>query len=165
MRIVNQSGLNNQQKRKIFDLWNNEYPVQLVYKSMNDFETYLNKLIAATHYLLVEEDEEIKGWTATFIRDDEKWFVLIIAKALQGKGFGTKMLTKLKEKEDILNGWVIDHSSAKKSNGDIYLSPLGFYKKNEFTVMHEKRLGLPNLSAVKIKWIKYFFGSNDLVMK
>lgn len=62
------------------------------------------------------------------------------------------MLNKLKDDEDTLNGWVIDHDLDKKSNGYYYKSPIGFYQKNGFKVISETRLELEIMSAVKIIW-------------
>ncbi|MFT4741942.1 MAG: hypothetical protein ACI9L9_002739, partial [Marivirga sp.] len=52
------------------------------------------------------------------------------------------------------NGWVIDHSNERKSNGRLYISPLNFYLKNGFKKLSRNRLELDKISAVKIKWEK-----------
>ena len=154
MKIVRQTELNDKQKEKILELWNNEYPKKLAYNSVADFEKYLNKLTDQNHYLLVDENEKINGWATTFIRENEKWFAIIISEKLHGKCFGTKMLNELKCNENVLNGWVIDHNSDIKINGNVYLSPLKFYLKNGFEILNETRLELEIMSAVKIKWKK-----------
>lgn len=154
MKIVRQTELNNKQKEKILELWNNEYPEKLAYNSIADFENYLNKLTEQNHYLLVDENEKINGWATTFIRENEKWFAIIVSEKLHGKGFGTKILNELKNNENALNGWVIDHNSDKKINGNFYQSPLKFYLKNGFKTLAETRLELEIMSAVKIKWTK-----------
>lgn len=154
MQIIKLTQLNETQKEQIFDLWNTEYPEKLVYHSMADFESYLSRLTEQNHYVLSDTNDKIKGWAITFIRENEKWFAIIISGKLHGKGIGTEMLNELKKKESILNGWVIDHNSDKKHNGDRYRSPLEFYIKNGFKVIHEARLELEVMSAVKIKWTK-----------
>lgn len=154
MQIIKLTQLNETQKEQIFDLWNTEYPEKLVYHSIADFERYMNKLSDQNHYVLLGTNDEIKGWAITFIRENEKWFAIIISEKLHGKGIGTEMLNELKKKESILNGWVIDHDSDKKYNGGMYRSPLEFYIKNGFEVISETRLELEVMSAVKIKWIK-----------
>lgn len=154
MQIIKLTQLNETQKEQIFDLWNTEYPEKLVYHSMADFESYLSRLTEQNHYILLDTNDKIKGWAITFIRENEKWFAIIISGKLHGKGIGTEMLNELKKKESILNGWVIDHNSDKKHNGDRYRSPLEFYIKNGFKVIHETRLELEVMSAVKIKWTK-----------
>ena len=154
MKIIKQSELKESQKIQILELWNNEYPEKLTFNSIEDFENYLNKLSKQNHYLLLDEKDEINGWATTFARENEKWFAIIISEKLHGKGIGTKILNELKNNENSLNGWVIDHHSDKKNNGNIYPSPLGFYIKNEFKVINEIRLELEIMSAVKIKWTK-----------
>ena len=59
---------------------------------------------------------------------------------MQKRGLGTKLLELLKEKENILNGWVIDHANYIKQNGEPYPSPLEFYIKNDFNVHSDIRL-------------------------
>ena len=154
MKIIQQEKLNNKQKEKIFKLWNNEYPKNLVYKSLEDFENYLQKLTEQNHYILLDTSEEIYGWATTFVREKEKWFAIIISENIHGKGWGTKMLNELKNNEPTLNGWVIDHFLDVKLNGQMYRSPLNFYIKNGFLTLPEIRLELETISAVKINWTK-----------
>lgn len=154
MKITKYTELNNKQKERILELWNNEYPEKLAYNSVSDFENYLNKLTEQNHYFLLDKSEEINGWATTFISENEKWFAIIVSEKLHGKGFGTKILNELKNNENTLNGWVIDHDSDKKLNGNFYQSPLKFYLKNEFEMLSETRLELEIMSAVKIKWTK-----------
>lgn len=154
MKIVRHNELNNKQKEKIWKLWNSEYPEKLAYNSVTDFENYLNKLTEQNHYLLLDENEKINGWATTFTRENEKWFAIILSEKLHGKGFGTKILNRLKSNENILNGWVIDHNLDKKQDGKIYKSPLEFYIKNGFETLNKRRLELEIISAVKIKWTK-----------
>ncbi len=152
MKIVKQTELSKKDKKQVFELWNNEYPEKLVYQSVDDFENYLDNLTQKAHYLLLNDENNIEGWAVTFIRENEKWFAIIISGKLHGKGIGTMMLNKLKDDEDTLNGWVIDHDLDKKSNGYYYKSPIGFYQKNGFKVISETRLELEIMSAVKIIW-------------
>ncbi|WP_314242880.1 GNAT family N-acetyltransferase [Empedobacter tilapiae] len=154
MKIIKQTELDQKQKIQIFELWNNEYPEKLAYKTVEEFENYLNNLIEQSHYLLLDEVGQYSGWATTFTRDNEIWFAIIISEKLHGKGIGTKILNNLKEDKHALNGWVIDHNSDKKSNGSIYKSPLDFYIKNNFNVINDTRLELEIMSAVKIKWTK-----------
>lgn len=156
MKIVKQTALNDRQKEDILGLWNNEYPEKLAYNTIADFENYLHKLHGQHHYLLLDENEQTIGWATTFTRVNEKWFAIIIAGKLHGKGIGTKILNKLKEDENSLNGWVIDHNADKKSDGSHYRSPLGFYLKNHFEIVGETRLELETMSAAKIRWTKSY---------
>ena len=154
MKIIKQAHLDDEQKKQLFELWNNEYPEQLAYQSIENLEKYLDKLANQTHYLLLNEQQNIQGWATTFLRDNERWFAIIVSEKLQGKGMGTQMLNKLKEDETVLNGWIIDHDADKKSNGKDYKSPVEFYQKNGFEMIADTRLELEIMSAVKMKWTK-----------
>ena len=135
-------------------MWNNEYPEKLNYRNLTDFEDYLKHLTQQSHIIMVDENQNIKGWYFDFIRENEKWFALILDAKLQGKGLGRKMLNLAKEKESELSGWVIDRSNDKKQNGEFYESPLSFYLKNGFELLVKNRLENEKISAVKIKWEK-----------
>lgn len=154
MKITNTHQLNQEQKEQILQLWNNEYPEKLAYKSIDGFESYLEKLNEVNHFILLNDDEKIQGWAITFERESETWFAIILSENLHGKGWGTKVLNELKRHKNELNGWVIDNSNDKKLNGNFYKSPLEFYLKNEFEVLSDTRLELEIMSAVKIKWKK-----------
>lgn len=142
------------QKKEILSLWNNEYPVNLKHSSFASFENYLQNLKDQSHIILLNESQEIKGWYFDFIRENERWFAIILDKSVQGKGFGKMLLNLAKEKEAKLNGWVIDHDTDLKENGENYISPMGFYLKNGFSVETDNRLELNHISAVKICWTK-----------
>ncbi|MEG1590070.1 GNAT family N-acetyltransferase [Chryseobacterium sp.] len=154
MKITNTHQLSQEQKEQILQLWNNEYPEKISYKNIDGFESYLEKLNEVNHFLLMNDDEKIQGWAITFERESETWFAIILSENLHGKGWGTKVLNKLKQHKNELNGWVIDHNNDKKLNGSFYRSPLEFYLKNEFKVLSDVRLELEIMSAVKIKWTK-----------
>lgn len=154
MDIIKLTELSKTDKKEIFNLWNKEYPEQLNYQTLADFENYLKDLKEQSHMLLRDKNQKIKGWYFDFNRDNEKWFAIILDGEIQGKGLGTKILHLAKEKETELNGWVIDHNNDSKKNGEMYLSPLDFYLKNGFEKLAEKRLVLEKISAVKIKWVK-----------
>ncbi len=152
MEFVKTSKLYRLQKQEICDLWNNEYPENLNYKTLFEFEQYLRSLDNPSHVIMLDENQKIKGWYFDFYRDDEKWFALILNSECQGKGWGRKILNLAKEKETELNAWVIDHNKYKKRNGERYKSPLNFYVKNGFEIMSETRLQNEKIAAVKIKW-------------
>ncbi|MEZ4935917.1 MAG: GNAT family N-acetyltransferase, partial [Saprospiraceae bacterium] len=142
------------QKAALLELWDNEYPAQLGYSDMAAFDGYLDKLINVEHFLVEANDGTIMGWYFHFLRDNAKWFVIILSSEIQGKGVGSALLAKAKKTETELFGWLTDHDRYKKRNGDVYRSPLGFYKKNGFEVLADERLELDKLSAVKIRWVK-----------
>ena len=140
-------------KKEIIELWNEEYPIQLNYKKIEDFEIYLENLNNCIHYLIQDSNNTIKGWAFKFERDNKKWFAVIIAKEFQGIGIGKNLLEKIKTNETELLGWVINHSNDDKKNGEKYISPINFYKKCDFTITTE-RLQSNLISAIKIKWKK-----------
>ena len=153
MKITETTELTHAQKEAIYLLWNREYPEKIQYPQFTNFEKYLHNLTGKKHYLLINDEQDIKGWAFTFTRDTEKWFAILLDQSIQRQGYGTKLLNRVKEKETILNGWVMDHDHAIKPNGEIYRSPLGFYAKNNFVVTGT-RLETEKISAVKIVWMK-----------
>lgn len=154
MNFIKRSELSKSDKIQILELWNNEYPEKLAYSTLNSFEDYLENLLEQSHILMIDESQNIRGWCFDFIRENEKWFVIVVDSKLHGIGLGTKLLNAAKEKEVELNGWVVDHNRDRKKNGDFYRSPLDFYLKNGFEKLSESRLVLDKISAVKIKWKK-----------
>lgn len=139
------------EKESVMKLWNSEYPAKLAYDKLEDFDTYINGLESPTH-ILVRLNNEIVGWATKFYRNQEKWFAIILSSSIQGHRVGSKLMMDLKENEEMLCGWVIDHNDDRKINGELYLSPLNFYLKQGFDILKEQRLELPTLSAVKISW-------------
>ncbi len=150
MKIVSKSDVSIEEKEIIFQLWNEEYPERISYNSIEDLETYLNNLADVNHYLLYNDSNEIKGWAITFIRENEKWFAIIINSKIKNQGFGTQLLNHLKSIENKLSGWVIDHDNDLKSDGTTYISPLHFYLKNGFSICEGIRIETDKISAVKI---------------
>ena len=154
MEFVYPATLNITERLKIFELWNNEYPEKLAYKTISELDEYLANLTDQMHILLVDKNRKIRGWYFDFLRDNEKWFAIIIDSQFQGNGFGTQLLNIAKEKEAELSGWVIDHNKYLKRNGEMYKSPLKFYLKNGFDELSTIRLESAKIAAVKIKWKK-----------
>ena len=152
LEIYSFTTLNQIHKDYIYKIWNNEYPVNLAFESLQDVDTYLNNLIDAKHFFVVDEQNQMQGWAVIFERDYEKWFAIIVDNSLHQLGLGTKILNRLKTFSTELNGWVMDHQNDTKANGEPYHSPLAFYLKNEFIQIPEIRLELDNISAVKINW-------------
>lgn len=154
MKITQISEPGLQYRRALQELWNNEYPVSLVYKTAAQFDNYLAGLKDPQHFLLMDEQDIVRGWAFTFNRDLEKWFAIILGSELHGKGIGRQLIQQLQDRETVLNGWVIDRGNHLKTNGHPYRYPLGFYVKCGFDVLPEIRLDLPHFSAVKIQWQK-----------
>lgn len=152
IKEVNLSLIDSSIKEQLLKLWNSEYPENLFYPSLNDFDNYLSSLFNAKHYLLTLRVNNIQGWAFTFDRENEKWFGIIISETMQGKGYGTLLLRHIFERESELNGWVIEKNNLTKRNSEIYKSPLKFYLKNKFVKIDSVRLETEKLTAVKIKW-------------
>ncbi len=152
MPIIETAHLNLQLKEGIYRLWNQEYPAKVNYKTLADLDTYLNNLTDTNHYLLQDNFKTVEGWAFSFTRENERWFAIILDSKAHGQGKGTLLLNKLKEKEQRLSGWVVDHNNDVKQDGKPYKSPLKFYEKNSFTICSETRLETEKLSAVKIVW-------------
>lgn len=154
MELIEATILSEEQKEAVLDIWNREYPQQVGYKTLADLEHYLEGLSQPYHLLLKNERGAIEGWACRFVREGEKWFVILLRGTAQGQGKGSLMLDGLKKGVDELYGWVVDHDRYVKQNGEPYRSPLPFYLKNDFTVCTESRLELDFLSAVRIKWVR-----------
>jgi len=152
MKLIRTNTVSPKLKSQILHLWNTEYPQKLNYMAVTDFNSYLENLAEPFHLILIDAEENVRGWYFDFIREGEKWFAIIIDPTLHGEGYGTKLLNLAKEKEPVLNGWVIDKNEGVKRNGKPYNSPMEFYLKNGFKLLPEIRLALSNLSAVKIQW-------------
>jgi GNAT superfamily N-acetyltransferase len=152
MKIVQKDILSLEEKDSLMQLWNNEYPIRLHLKTIEDFESYLNGLSNTKHYLLLDDSNKINGWAFTFLREGEDWFAIILDSQIQGKGNGSLLINELKKNNNVLNGWVTDHENELKQNNEIYKSPMVFYLKNGFAVLTETRLENEKMSAVKINW-------------
>ncbi|MEP6795496.1 MAG: hypothetical protein ABJB16_14295 [Saprospiraceae bacterium] len=153
MKIITTSELSKAQKETIVYLWNREYPQQLLI-SKEGFEEYLNASGGHTHFLMLDDANEIIGWAYTFDRENDRWFSIIINSLYHSIGLGRMMLDHIKENETRLNGWVIDHDRNIRQNGEPYESPLPFYLKSGFTIKPEIRFENEKMSAVKIVWEK-----------
>ena len=152
LSIVEENKLSEAHMHTLRSLWNREYPLVLTYERPEDFVLYVRRLENARHYLLKNESGIVYGWAFDFDREQEKWFGIIIDSEMQGKGFGSMLLQKLKENNQTLNGWMIDRDSDLKSNGETYKSPGKFYRKHNFTLLAHERMGFDKISAIKISW-------------
>lgn len=152
MNIVKTRVLTLEQREEVLKLWNSEYPEKLVYTELSEFENYLDGLFDLKHLLLTDDLNQLMGWAFTFEREDENWFGIIINSKMHHKGFGTLLLNELKNESPVLNGWVIDHQNDVKQNKEIYLSPIEFYLKNDFSVCKNIRFENDKMNAVKIRW-------------
>ncbi len=150
IQILECTDLQSEHVAFIHALWNNEYPESLRHTSLSETMSYLDGLEKPHHWFATDNNLFI-GWLTVFGRDDADWFAMILDSSYQKQGIGRRLLKIAKGHKSLLNGWVIDHNSTLKANGETYFSPLDFYTKNGF-VTTNKRLELPNLSAINICW-------------
>ena len=151
MNFTETKALNQKQLLEIISLWNQEYPKKLELPTPMDFEHYLQGLKDRRHIILTDESNTINGWLVHFIRDGEKWFAMLIDAKLQGRGLGSKFLDLAKNRNTVLNGWVIDHDGELKEDGTFYKSPIGFYLKNGFDILPGISLEKQQIKGIKIR--------------
>ena len=152
MNFTETETLNEKQKLEIIELWNSEYPKELSLSGLTDFDQYLHGLSEKHYILLSNENGSVKGWLIYFVRDGEQCFAMLLDSSLQGQGWGSKFLNLAKERNKELNGWVIDNDSELKQNGEVYKSPIGFYRKNGFEIRTDVQLKKKNISGIKVTW-------------
>ena len=154
VRISKSKQLSSEQKQEILDLWNEEYPANLQYNDISELDEYLKKFEDQNHMLLIDENDRVKGWYADFLRDDERWFLAILHSEIQGRRFGTQLIEMAKKANEELNGWVIKEEIYLKRNGEMYRSPIEFYRKNGFEIFDQIQLKTEKVNAIKIRWSK-----------
>lgn len=132
-------------------LWNAEYPTAMIQSDIKIFEQYLNNLANQSHILLIDEDD-LLGWYFDYEQKDLTWFSMILKNEIHSQGYGTKILKMAKTAKKELNGWVITSKTSKKTNGQIYRSPLKFYKKQDFKILVEKQIEVQGMTLVAIRW-------------
>ena len=154
MKFLQTSTLTLPQKTELIALWNRESPENITHESMADLEKYLTSLEDVVYTLTLDDKEKIVGWFADFDREGERWFAMLLDASIHGKGVGSQLLSRAKDRHEALSGWVIDHTNDKKLNGEPYLSPVNFYLKNGFEIISDVRLELDHLSCVKMRWEK-----------
>jgi GNAT superfamily N-acetyltransferase len=152
MRFFEAKDLSQKQKLEIVDLWNCEYPKLLNLGGLPEFDIYLDTLSDKHHILLCDEDDSVKGWLIYFLRDDERCFAMLLDSGVQGQGMGSEFLRMAKERNSELNGWVIAHDTELKKNGEFYISPIEFYRKNGFEIRRDIQLKKENINGIKVIW-------------
>lgn len=147
MEIIKTKHLTDNQFQQINHLWNEEYPVNL----KGRFGILLDGATNYYHYLIEDENKNVLAWAVYFEKDHEIRFSIIINRNQQRKGLGYTLMERLKKDLGEFYGWVIDHNDDKMENGEHYQSPLGFYMKQGFEILHDTRIDTDILKAVKIK--------------
>ena len=147
MEIITTQLLTPHQFEQIERLWNEAYPISL----QNRFAKLLEGVENYQHYLIEDDHNHVIAWAVYFEKDAEIRFSIIVEEKEQGKGIGKLLVDKLKDSLGEFYGWVIDHDQDKKQSGAFYKSPLSFYVKQGFEILHEERMDNEFLKAVKIK--------------
>lgn len=146
--------LDNWQKDAVRMRWNEEYPKSVALKTPQDLTDYLDKLEDQKHILAFDKNDVIIGWFFGFIREDERWFAIIVNSNKHRKGIGSVLLNQSKALFTELNGWVITDASYTKQDGTAYNSPLGFYLKHGFSILENETFETEQMKTVKIMWTK-----------
>lgn len=155
MQYIHTNSLNNDQKEQIRNLWNQEYPVNISFEAIEDFENYLSKLEHQNHIIVENEKKMIIAWYADFIRQEERYFVIIVSSQIQGKGYGKSLIEKAKLDNLELNGWVVEENvKYLKTNGEVYHSPIEFYRRMDFQIFPKITWQGNILKTIKITWNK-----------
>lgn len=152
MKIYTSNQLSPEEKTDVFAIWNSAYPAQIAYTRMEDFENYLSSCPNPVHWL-VKESSHVVGWLCTFDRNGERWFALIVHPDHQKKNIGKRLLLHMQGIEKSVRGWMIAHDEYVRVDGELYLSPKGFYQRFGFKITDEK-METQVLSTVKIVWDK-----------
>jgi len=150
LHITKTKQLSYEEFQQAHDLWNQEYPVSL----KDRFSILLDGVKNFNHYLIEDETGKLLAWAVYFEKDNEIRFSIIVDGEHKGKGFGKTLVNRLKQDLDEFYGWVIDHNNDLKENGENYISPLAFYEKLGFEILHDSRLDTELLTAVKIRYCK-----------
>lgn len=150
--FLHQKELTEKQFQLIFLLWNKVYPVAFHF----DHWQYLkNYFISYTdhHHILYMNNKSIEGWWCDFIREDERWFTILVNNDLHKRGIGRSLVELGRKQHKSINGWVIETNELPKIEGDLYQSPMGFYLKMGFekTKIHVETNS--NIKTVKIRWV------------
>lgn len=148
MQIIKTKILSDKQFAQINQLWNEEYPVKL----KDRFPILLDGVENFNHYLIEDEKQNVIAWAVDFEKEKQIRFSIIVSAIHKGKGIGGLLMNKLKDENAEFYGWVIDHNNDLKSNGEHYQTPMPFYLKHGFEILHNIRIDNEMISAVKIKW-------------
>jgi GNAT superfamily N-acetyltransferase len=154
MKIIKAKELTSAQKQALLELWNKEYPQELQYGSLSDLDRYLAGLEDQHHMLLLDDNDGVRGWYADFIREHERWFLVILDSEVQGRKFGARLMEMAKASNEELNGWVVTADHYLKTNGELYTPPGGFYQKQGFKLLEGYTLENAPVTATRIRWSK-----------
>ena len=151
MHYTTTTKLTSLQKEQIRAIWDEVYPAQITHTSIISFEKYLIPLKKENHIMVLNNNNEVKGWLVTFDRDGDRWFAMLLDDTVQGQGIGSELMRRAQQQNRVLNGWVTDHNRYLRKDGKAYPSPLGFYIKKGFKIL-EERFEDKKLSLIKMRW-------------
>jgi GNAT superfamily N-acetyltransferase len=150
MKIANNKILTPLQSSQINQLWNDEYPIKL----KDRFPILLDGVENFNHYIIGDAKQNVIAWAVDFEKENEIRFSIIVHSHHNGKGLGSILVEKIKSENELFYGWVIDHNDDLKTNGEYYQTPMPFYLKHGFEILHDARIESEMIRAVKIKWSK-----------
>lgn len=149
MEILKTNILSEHQATQINQLWNDEYPINL----KDRFPILLDGANWYNHYIIEDSNKNVLAWAVDFEKENQIRFSIIVGSAHKQKGLGGILIDKLKEENTEFYGWVIDHNNDVKVNGEAYQTPMPFYLKHGFEILHENRIDTEMIRAVLIKWV------------
>lgn len=161
MEIFTTKLLTSNQFYQIDKMWNEEFPINL----KDRFALLLDNVENYNHYI-IEENGEVMAWAADFEKDNEVRFSIIVSKNYQGRGLGNLLINRLKRDLGEFEGWIIDREDYLKQNGELYQSPIGFYRKLGFEIIENIRSDSDFITAVKIRNnIKLFAETERFILR
>lgn len=149
--IESRAGLTDAEKFRIAALWTAEYPADIAFFSVADFEEFLESIGNRRHFIATAQGGEIAGWLISFDRDGERWFSIIVDETFKGRGIGRGLLDLAFDHDRELNGWVVPTDEYFTHFGKPYKSPLGFYLKYGFDVIAGEKFAKTLIDTVKIR--------------
>ena len=148
--IVKKKYLSPSEFEQINYLWNVEYPINLI----DRFPLPLEGVKQYNHFIISDSDGSVLAWAVDFEKEGETRISIIVDSKCANKGLGSILINELKKSNATFYAWVIDHNRHLKSNNNPYLSPMNFYLKHGFKILHQHRIETEIISAVKIMWCK-----------
>jgi GNAT superfamily N-acetyltransferase len=148
MNIISSKIISEQQSEQINTLWNAEYPTKL----KDRFPILLEGTNWHNHYIIEDAHQHVIAWAVDFEKEQQVRFSIIVSSNHKGKGLGSRLIEELKAKNQEFYGWVIDHNDDVKADGEQYITPMPFYIKHGFEILHDKTIDNEMIKAVLIKW-------------
>ena len=148
--MISTTHLSKKHHAQINTLWDEEYPTTLAGR----FSVLLNDASIFKHFIILDLNQNVRAWAVYFQKDEEIRFSILVDRNHQGKGYGMQLIDAMKCELTEFSGWVIDKSHFMRKDGTAYHSPLGFYLKLGFEILHEQRIDNDMINAVKVRFSK-----------